>query len=223
MSEADNIDFTCQHCEQRLRVPASAAGKRILCPECNKEVTVPASTGITEEPAAPRSAPAARDDDFEDRPSHRDRDRDRDYDDFRYDSSVRKQASGIGGTILTIHAILLLIAFILGLGLDLFNVVFAIVGPEPVIDPQAPPFLQEIQRGSRGPVAAGTQGFFAMVAVIVIVGAIQMLRRKTWGLCLAACFLAMIHLGSCCCLLGLPSGIWALVLLVNPEVKETFS
>ena len=33
---------------------------------------------------------------------------------------------------------------------------------------------------------------------------------------------AMINIGNCCCLLGLPFGIWSLVVLLKPEVAEKF-
>src|SRR5262249_28083091 len=37
----DRIRFTCPHCERRLRVAASAGGKRVRCPECRKAGAVP--------------------------------------------------------------------------------------------------------------------------------------------------------------------------------------
>jgi hypothetical protein len=39
---------------------------------------------------------------------------------------------------------------------------------------------------------------------------------------MAAAIMAMIPC-NCCCLLGLPFGIWALVMLMKPEVKSQFS
>ena len=55
MSESQTIDVQCPHCEQMLRVPGTAGGKRILCPDCNKEMDVPFQSGITEEAPKPRS------------------------------------------------------------------------------------------------------------------------------------------------------------------------
>jgi hypothetical protein len=57
----------------------------------------------------------------------------------------------------------------------------------------------------------------------MITGGIQMLRRKTWGLCLASCIFAIINISGCCCVPGLGVGIWGLVLLNNQQVKEAFS
>jgi len=62
-----------------------------------------------------------------------------------------------------------------------------------------------------------------MIAVyaFVIYGAMQMKVLRNWNLSLAASILAMLPC-SCCCLLGLPAGIWALIVLMKPEVKGAF-
>ena len=49
----------------------------------------------------------------------------------------------------------------------------------------------------------------------------KMTRLQGWGLALAGSILAMIPCGSCCCF-TLPFGIWALVVLVNKDVKAGF-
>jgi hypothetical protein len=53
-------------------------------------------------------------------------------------------------------------------------------------------------------------------------GALQMRNLRGYGWAMAAAIINCIPLyGSCCCL-GLPFGIWALVVLVKPEVKAAF-
>jgi hypothetical protein len=50
-----------------------------------------------------------------------------------------------------------------------------------------------------------------------------MMRLRTWGLALAGCIVSAIPLSSsACCLLTLPFAIWAIVVLVKPEVKAAF-
>ena len=39
---------------------------------------------------------------------------------------------------------------------------------------------------------------------------------------IAASIVAMINFGNCCCLLGIPIGIWSLVILMQPDVKAAF-
>ena len=63
---------------------------------------------------------------------------------------------------------------------------------------------------------------FLLINIVIIQGAIQMLRRRTWGLAVAASVLAMINFGNLCCLLGIPFGIYALAILVKPEVRSAF-
>jgi hypothetical protein len=32
----------------------------------------------------------------------------------------------------------------------------------------------------------------------------------------------MINIGTCCCIIGLPAGIWSLVILLQPDVSKAF-
>lgn len=61
-----------------------------------------------------------------------------------------------------------------------------------------------------------------IVAPLVIAGGIAMLKGKSLGLVRSAAILAMIPLTSCCCVVGIPIGIWILVLLKKPEVEACF-
>jgi hypothetical protein len=49
-----------------------------------------------------------------------------------------------------------------------------------------------------------------------------MQQLTSHGLAMAAAIIAMIPCFSPCCVLGLPFGIWALVVLSKPEVKSQF-
>lgn len=73
-----------------------------------------------------------------------------------------------------------------------------------------------------GPVlqAAGALVSFA-VGGVIIAGGLKMYRLRLWGLALAASILSVIPC-MVCFLFGLPVGIWSLVTLNDPEVKEAF-
>jgi hypothetical protein len=58
---------------------------------------------------------------------------------------------------------------------------------------------------------------------LMIYGALQMRQLKNFGLAMASSIIVMIPCAGCCCLLGLPVGIWALVTLNKPEVKSAFT
>ncbi|GLH74949.1 hypothetical protein GETHLI_34510 [Geothrix limicola] len=58
--------------------------------------------------------------------------------------------------------------------------------------------------------------------VVVLMGALKMKDARSYGFAMTAAILAMVPCLSPCCCLGLPFGIWALVILVKPEVKGAF-
>lgn len=60
-----------------------------------------------------------------------------------------------------------------------------------------------------------------IVGVIIILGALKMKKLQSHGLAMTASILAMVPCLSACCP-GLPIGIWALIVLNNPEVKAAF-
>lgn len=117
--------------------------------------------------------------------------------------------------------IALIVVGVLGLGFSLFNVVFALTA-NPQIDPNAPEFVREMQANSAGPVAAGIQSLFVLVNLLVIVGGVQIMRISTWPLGLAAAIAAIINFGSCCCILGIPIGIWSIIILAQEDVRRLF-
>lgn len=68
------------------------------------------------------------------------------------------------------------------------------------------------------------QGIFAIaVSVVIFLGANKMRKLESYGFSLAASIIAMVPCISPCCIIGLPIGIWAIVVLNKPEVKSHFS
>ena len=61
-----------------------------------------------------------------------------------------------------------------------------------------------------------------LVSVFILVGGLKMRKLENYGLAMATSILAMIPCISPCCLIGLPVGIWAVVVLSKPEVKSAF-
>ncbi len=74
---------------------------------------------------------------------------------------------------------------------------------------------------------SGTVGVVSCVIAIllsglILAGALKMKKLESFGLAMTASIVAMVPCLSPCCLLGLPIGIWALVVLSKPEVKTAF-
>jgi len=72
--------------------------------------------------------------------------------------------------------------------------------------------------------AAGIASSFIgiVIAVFIIYAALKMKELSQYGLCMAASILAIIPCISPCCIIGLPIGIWCLVVLTRPDVKAAF-
>jgi hypothetical protein len=85
-----------------------------------------------------------------------------------------------------------------------------------------PPQLRTFLEGMRGPLAGIGNLVVAALNGLVLVGAIKMMRLQNYALAMTASIVAMIPC-QCCCLLGLPFGIWSVVMLKKPEVKQWFS
>ncbi len=62
----------------------------------------------------------------------------------------------------------------------------------------------------------GISGFIIWVAL-------QMKELRNWTMAVTASILAMIPCIGPCCLIGIPIGIWSLVILMKPEVKAAFT
>jgi hypothetical protein len=56
---------------------------------------------------------------------------------------------------------------------------------------------------------------------IILYGAVRMKNLRSFGLAMAACIMAIVPCFDCW-LLSIPFGIWALVVLQKPEVKDAF-
>jgi hypothetical protein len=90
----------------------------------------------------------------------------------------------------------------------------------PDIPPQMRALIESIEK-AQGPLAGMINLAIAALNGFVIFGAVKMLRLQSYGLAMAAAIVAMLPC-QCCCVLGLPFGIWALVVMNKPEVKSQF-
>ena len=62
---------------------------------------------------------------------------------------------------------------------------------------------------------------FMLWGLVVLLGAFKFHRLESYGLAMTSAIVAMLPCNFCCAL-GLPLGIWALVVLNKPEVKGAF-
>jgi hypothetical protein len=74
---------------------------------------------------------------------------------------------------------------------------------------------------------SGTMGLFLNVVglaigAVILIGAQKMKKLESHGWAMASSILALAPCISPCCVVGLPVGIWSLVVILKPEVKGAF-
>jgi hypothetical protein len=116
-------------------------------------------------------------------------------------------------------AIGLLVVAILELVLGVFSLVFNLLGASMM--PARPMPNEAWMTMFSGAMGAAAAVFGMCLAGIILFGAIKMKRMENYGLAMAASIVALLPC-SVCCVIGLPIGIWALVVLSKPEVKSAF-
>jgi len=60
------------------------------------------------------------------------------------------------------------------------------------------------------------------IGVVIVIGALKMKKLESHSWAMASSILALIPCVSPCCVVGLPIGIWALVVLSDADVKAAF-
>ena len=68
----------------------------------------------------------------------------------------------------------------------------------------------------------GWGGLTALVAVLTLFGSIRMLSLHSYGLAMFGAILTAIPCVTPCCLVGQIAGIWAIIVLMNPDVRRAF-
>jgi hypothetical protein len=61
-----------------------------------------------------------------------------------------------------------------------------------------------------------------VLSLVALLGSIRMMSLKSYGLAMTAAVITTIPCVTPCCLLGQGAGIWALVVLLNSEVRSAF-
>src|SRR5262249_37354965 len=122
--------------------------------------------------------------------------------------------------------VLLVIVAALGMLSRLARIIMGLFLPEIVEqlqDNQAQLFGQPPANINMRVVHVVAGSVFGLLSLITFLGGIAMIRKQFYALAIAGCVTAMLNLSDGCCLLGLPVGIWALVTLLQPDVKASFS
>jgi hypothetical protein len=89
-------------------------------------------------------------------------------------------------------------------------------------NPQLEQLFQKWIHTACGPFGGVNSLFELALSVLILIGAAKMQSLRSYEFAVTAAILAMVPCLTPCCLIGLPFGIWALVVLSKPEIKSHF-
>lgn len=118
-------------------------------------------------------------------------------------------------------AIALIVITVLGILAQLLSLVMNLAGMSQVPAGMPPEAERWVTMMSGGLGILATVLSLA-IGGLIIFGATKMMNLQSYGLAMAASIVAMVPCLSPCCCLGIPVGIWAIVVLNNAEVKAAF-
>ena len=213
------IEFRCTQCGNLLRTGDETAGKQAKCPTCGALTTIPGPADMGESQVPPL-APLGLEISASPVPSP--------GSPFGPGQVLPGQAHPFAArrvsgpaTALIVTAILSIVGQVLGILVNLVQMAVPreLAAGRPQMVPGHEPELFPQMLGGIS-VALGVFGL--AMAVLILIGALKMKRLESYSFALTAAIIAMIPCISPCCLLGLPFGIWALVVLGDSSVKAAF-
>jgi hypothetical protein len=219
--------ITCARCQRQLRVPDEMQGRLVKCPACEFAFTVQRDEALIPLDLARASAPSVADGrqpEARPRPSP--------------EELVEGDRYRLRPSVVAPAVCLLLVSILAVLGSGIQLAMMRLQGEEEMrkeriqlmkklfemLDPKGVPPQVELEQGAdQSTLVSKIVNYGGItVGLITLLSAVQMLRLRTYGFAVTGSILAMINLGCCSCLLGFPFGIWALVILLRPEIKNIF-
>jgi len=210
---ADEL-IRCPSCNHELRLPHELLGQTVECPQCGSRFGAPAPNRAPLVRAAPEHGtvhsagidPAAR----------------------RVSQSLRAPA------------IALIVTSILSIVGDVFGLLGAAgvhadpnewerrldveLNAKPDLPPDQRAWMKEVFSAeavaSKLSMCCGIQ---LVVNLAVLLGAVQMLRQRFYGFAVLASIAALSPVNIPVCLVQLPFGLWALIVLLDQNVRRSFS
>jgi hypothetical protein len=225
------IEFTCPNCRKLLRVAASAAGKRAQCPDCSAVTEVPRVSA----PSAPTGdfpgfgppERAAKDDtswstsNWSSEPSSA-----RGNSAANPFSSPESDYAGLNSLSVVEEArnqveapaiCMIVIGSIILIPSSIFAVMMLFTG---IIDAARMVLQQPGEAILSLVILVGVCVIVVGRPILIVYGGLQMRKLQRYPFAIAGAILALISL--CSCFIDLAFGIWALVVLCRPRVKQAF-
>jgi hypothetical protein len=138
-------------------------------------------------------------------------------------SNAESLVNGPGIALMVVGILYALIA-VLGIVGNIVGWGFTAFGPAGRGAGNIPPEFERMARHMGGAVGVVMAVAQLALAGFYILASTKLRKLESYGLVMTATILSMLPCvtPSCCCVVGLPIGIWILVVLSKPEVKSAF-
>jgi predicted Zn finger-like uncharacterized protein len=214
----------CPSCSASVLVPEALLGKKVRCPECSTTFVAEMEDadqpeGIVREPAQRPSRSRVPEDEDDELPPEEEEDEDRPR------RRRRRRSSSRAASAVTGPAIGIMVVSGLSIASGLVDLAFRVLGAGLMMGASSKAGAPAGQAAGQavGVILGGVFDVLSMILpVVMLLGAVKLKNLQSYGLALTSCILAILPV-HCCCILGLPFGIWGLVVLNNPDVKDAFS
>jgi hypothetical protein len=229
------IEFYCVGCNKKLRVGDDKAGKKVRCPQCQAISTaleIVEALAPKDEPARAKAPPSPLFGDESDEQPFAVQETETD----RQPPKKRRLPRRVKPIIITaetklrpVATALKAIAYV-SIAVDVFLLITTIMMmfadlSDKATKPSRPAFPGS---GSNGPLpmpmAGGSFAHTALAIYVcktIISGAEAMSAKNDYRASVIACVLAMLPCTPCC-ILGFPVGLWGLIVLMQPMVRDSF-
>lgn len=219
------IEFHCTQCGLRLRTADDTAGKQARCPHCGTLVPIPLSSEPDVTPTGDPTVP----DPFQPAPSQPTQDGPANpFADPPLVNPYQATGGPWSGSVLSPAetkaklvgpAVGMIVTAVLSIAYAIVNLVTTLVLGIDQLGAQMP--NDPAVRAALPIILVVMYALFLIPPILVLLGAVSMLRVKSYALAKTGAILSLVPC-SCCFLISIPFGIWALIVLNNPQVRSAF-
>ncbi|MCS7305212.1 MAG: hypothetical protein NZ602_08920 [Thermoguttaceae bacterium] len=231
------IEFYCPGCQRRLRVPDGTEGRLAQCPMCGIQTPIPGYTALgspsflgeqcpsdaswTDAPQTDQQA--AQSESFRSEP----------FSTPAMDAAELSVSGPTGQTAwplewyrqyayarISTPANWLVALSAITFGLGMVSLVLVVLGMAAEGHRPGPQGVEPL-KADRSAVFV-VMGLGLLLNLLLLLGSMKMKQLENYPLAMTAALLAIIPCTSPCCVLSMPFGLWALVVLTDPAVKAAF-
>lgn len=196
--------ISCPACKHLLRVPADWLGTQVQCPECRAMFKAPVRDGdrLTEPELVSRPA----------------------------DATAPQRGKIDAMLLIPAFALMFLsVASLIVNAVTLYDIASDTAafeeGKRAQLEKLAPQLGQDPQAmagGVKWEFFAGASAWGLACAAVAFLGGLGMARRRWYWLARVGCVAAALNVPACCCVGGVPVGIWGFLMLMSSEGRAHF-